>query len=148
MRAFHLINDHLHDWDPALTRAPVVADRHTLVKCRWRGLAEDGVEFGFDLEHALNDGDVIFADAQSYYQIEQLPEPVIEVSLGAAVDAARVGWMIGNLHFKIALTAESILAPDDPAIRQLLEREGICFRPIEAVFRPLRGGHSHGQHSH
>ena len=145
MPAFHLINGHLHDWGSALARAPVAADRHTLEKRRWRGLAADGVEFGFDLEHALEDGDVIFADTQSYYQIEQLPEPVIEVPLGSSLEAARVGWMIGNLHFKIALTAESIQAPDDPAVRQLLEREGIVFHQAEAVFHPLSGGHSHGQ---
>lgn len=148
MPAFHLVHDHLHNWDPALTRVPVGAGRHTLEKRRWRGFAADGAEFGFDLEHALNDGDVIFAGSQLYYQIEQLREPVLEIALGAAGDAARVGWMIGNLHFKIALTTESIQAPDDPAIRQLLEREGIPFQQTEAVFRPLRGGHSHGQHSH
>ncbi len=146
MSNFQLIHDHLHHWDQTLARVPVPADRHTLEKRRWRGLAANGVEFGFDLEHALDDGDVIFADAQSFYQIEQLPEPVLEIPSGAVTEAARVGWMIGNLHFKIALTAGSIQAPDDPAIRQLLEREGIAFQPAEAVFRPLRGGHSHGQH--
>lgn len=148
MPALHLVSNHLHHWDPALARVPVAAGRHSLDKRRWRGVAADGVEFGFDLEHALDDGDVIFADARSYYQIEQLPEPVLDVPLGGEKDAARIGWMIGNLHFKIALTAESLQAPDDPAIRQLLEREGIAFRNTEAVFRPLSGGHSHGQHSH
>lgn len=148
MPTFHLFHEHLHNWDSGLARVSVAAGRHTLEKRRWRGFAADGVEFGFDLEYALNHGDVIYADSQSFYQIEQLPEPVIEVPLGAAGDAARLGWMIGNLHFKIALTAESIQAPDDPAIRQLLEREGIPFQQTEAVFRPLRGGHSHGQHSH
>lgn len=144
MPGFHLIHGHLHEWDSSRARVPVAAGRHTLEKRRWRGLAGDGVEFGFDLEHALDDGDVIFADAQSYYQIEQLPEPVIEVALGVPADAARIGWLIGNLHFKIGLTADTILAPDDLAIRQLFEREGIAFRETEAVFRPLRGGHSHG----
>jgi urease accessory protein len=144
-----IIRDHLHTWDETLALVPLPVDRLTLAKRRWRKTAADGREFGFDLEHPLCDGDVFFQSAHVRYQIEQQPEPVLEVPLGsAAAEAARLGWKIGNLHFPIAITAGAIHAPDDPAIRQLLEREGIVHRAIHAVFRPLSGSHSHGAHSH
>jgi urease accessory protein len=144
-----IIRDHLHTWDETLALIPLPVDRLTLAKRRWRQTAADGHEFGFDLEHPLCDGDVFFQNAHARYQIEQQPETVLEVPLGpATAAAARIGWKIGNLHFPIAITAEAIHAPDDPAIRQLLEREGIVHRAILAVFRPLSGSHSHGAHQH
>ena len=78
-------------------------------------------------------------------QAETLPVVVVH-----PVEPGRrgVGWMIGNLHFQIAVTANAVHAPDDPAIRQLLTREHVEFRPTLAVFRPLGGSHSHGHHSH
>ena len=143
-----IIRDHLHDWDRSLPRVPLPVDRLTLAKRRWRQTASDGQEFGFDLEHPLADGDVFFQTAAAAYHIEQQREPILEVPLDHAAQAAQLGWQIGNLHFQIAITAGAILAPDDPAIRQLLERAGVPHRPTQAVFRPLTGSHSHGHHSH
>ena len=145
-----IISDRLHDRgeQPALIRVPLRASRLDLSKRRWRGVASDGTEFGFDLEHPLADGDAFFEAAGAFYQIEQEPEPILEVVLGSASDAARLGWKIGNLHFQIAVTGDAIHAPDDPAVRQLLEREGIAHHQVLAVFRPLSGSHSHGTHAH
>jgi urease accessory protein len=139
-----IIRDHLHAWHKSLARVPLTVDRLTLAKRRWRQTAADGQEFGFDLEHPLADGDVFFQTDGARYEIEQTPEPVLEVPLGSSENAARLGWMVGNLHFPIAVTATTIHAPDDTAIRQLLEREGIAHRAALAVFRPLKGSHSHG----
>ena len=123
-------------------------DRLTLARRRWRGVALDGTEFGFDLEHPLADGDVFHQSDTAFYRIAQQPEPVLEIALSSPLDAAQTGWKIGNLHFQIAVTAQTILAPDDPAIRQMLEREHIAYRPASAIFRPLGGGHSHGHAAH
>ena len=140
-----IIHHHLHAWDETLALVPLPVDRLTLAKRRWRKTAADGCEFGFDLEHPLCDGDVFFQNVHARYQIQQQPETVLEVPLGtAAAAAARLGWKIGNLHFPIAITAGAIHAPDDPAVRQLLEREGIVHHAVLAVFRPLSGSHSHG----
>ena len=143
-----IIRDHLHAWDASLPSVPLPVDRLTLAKRRWRQTAADGQEFGFDLEHPLADGDVFFQTAHARYQIEQQPESVLEVPLESAAHAAQLGWKIGNLHFQIAVSAGVIHAPDDLAIRQLLEREGVTHRQTQAVFRPLTGNHSHGHHSH
>lgn len=137
-----------HPPDPLPPTVPLRADRHTLAKRRWRGVAADGREFGFDLEHPLAGGEAIFATEAAVYRLEQSPETVLEVALTDATDAARLGWLLGNLHFRIAVADGLVHAPDDPAVVQLLEREHISYRSTQAVFRPLGSSHSHGHHAH
>jgi urease accessory protein len=132
--------------DRATVRIPV--DRLMLAKRRWRGVAEDGAEFGFDLETPLSDDAPVFASADAVYRIAQKYEPVIEVqssafAAGKAADAARLGWMIGNLHFQIEVAGDIVRVSDDPAVRQLFEREGIAYVACKRVFHPLSGGHHH-----
>lgn len=131
----------------------LAADRLTLAKRRWRGVAADGREFGFDLERPLSDGDVFFRTDAAVYVLEQRPEPVLEIPLGLdPADAARLGWRLGNLHFPLAFAGGAAhgdgvalaLAVDDPAVRGMLAREHIAFTPAERVFRPMSGAHSHG----
>jgi urease accessory protein len=126
-------------------------ERLTLAKRRWRGVAEDGAEFGFDLERPIADGAAFHQTADSVYVIAQKYEPVLELriadcGLRIGSDAARVGWLIGNLHFQIEVLDEIIRVVDDSAVRQMFEREGIKFTPCKRVFHPISGGHSHGQH--
>jgi urease accessory protein len=129
-------------------RIRIPVDRLTLAKRRWRGVAEDGREFGFEVEKPLVDGDAVWAEGEARYFISQKYEPVLELAIAAAgldatTTAARVGWMIGNLHFQIEITAEVLRVGDDPALRQLFEREGLAYRVAKRVFRPLAGGHHH-----
>lgn len=122
----------------------VPADRLNLAKRRWRAVAADGREFGFDLERHLHDGDVVHREESIAYVLAQKPEPVLEIALPAnPADAARLGWQIGNLHFPLETTAAAIRVTDDPALRQFLAREGLAFTAHTAVFRPLAHGHHH-----
>ncbi|MGB8464770.1 MAG: hypothetical protein WCE49_07495 [Terrimicrobiaceae bacterium] len=123
----------------------LTADRATLAKRRWRGVAKDGREFGFDLEHVLAEGSVFFREAGKCYAISQAAEPVLEIELGGDPAAAVIlAWQIGNLHFPIEVTRSVIRTADDPAVRQMLERERIAWRPATAVFRPITSaGHAH-----
>ncbi len=144
MNVLHLIRDHLHDWDRARPRVALSVERLTLQKRRWRGTAADGAEFGFDLEHALADGDVFFQSEAAVYHLLQRPEPVLEIPLGTdPAAAAQLGWRLGNLHFPLALAGNVALAVDDPAVRQMLARAHLAFLPAERVFRPIHGGHGH-----
>jgi len=123
-------------------RIPV--ERLTLAKRRWRGVADDGAEFGFDLTAPLPDGAAIFQNDTAVYILAQKYEPVLEVALGAdSPSAARLGWMIGNLHFAIEVAGPIVRVVDDPAVRQLFEREGIAYTACKRVFHPLSGGHHH-----
>lgn len=131
---------------PNIVRLAV--ERSTLAKRRWRGMAEDGAEFGFDLARPLADGAAFHQSETARYVIAQKYEPVLEIRgaelTGAAFgDAARLGWMIGNLHFQIEIADGVIRVADDSAVRQLLTREGIAFAACKRVFHPLSGGHRH-----
>jgi urease accessory protein len=123
----------------------LTANRATLAKRRWRGVAQDGREFGFDLDNALSDGSVFFREAGKCYVISQAPEPVLEIELDQDPNrGAILAWQIGNLHFPIEVTNSVIRCADDPAIRQMLERARIVSRETLAVFRPFASaGHAH-----
>ena len=118
-------------------------DRPTLAKRRWRATAADGAEFGFDLREPLSDGSVFFHNGIHTYVVRQLPESLLCVRLTSPEQAALVAWQIGNLHFSIMVREAELLVEDDPAIRQMFQREEIIFGSTEAVFRPLGGGGHH-----
>jgi urease accessory protein len=125
--------------DPALPEIPLRAERTNVVKRRWRGVADDGAEFGFELVAPLKDGETFWETPTVRYVVRQTPEPVVEISLAMAPSAAAgIGWAIGNLHLELAAEPTRLLAPDEPAVRQLLERLKVPFTPTTAVFRPGR----------
>ncbi len=122
----------------------IAVERLTLAKRRWRGVAEDGREFGFDLDAPLADGAAVFQSETAVYVLAQKYEPVLEVALGAdSPTGARLGWIIGNLHFQIEVAGEVVRVVDDAAVRQLFHREHIAFTACMRVFHPLSGAHRH-----
>jgi urease accessory protein len=130
--------------DPALPVVPVRVERLKLSKRVWRGPAQDGAEFGCELEKPLRHGDTLWQNAQARYVIEQEPEAVLEISLQLAPSAAAgIGWAVGNLHLELMAEPTRLLTPDERAARQLLERIQVAYRETTAVFRPgrfARGG--------
>jgi urease accessory protein len=140
-----LIHGPLSGVPAAASLVAIKVDRLRLAKRRWRGFAEDGLEFGFDLQAPLRNGDVFFFSESAVYVIEQQTESVVEMSCPEAPSlAARLGWLFGNLHFPLEICGDTLRVCDDPAVRQMLMREGFAFRLVEAVFQPASGGHTHG----
>ncbi len=134
-----LVSGPLASADFALPETTLHVDRHTLAKRRWRGVATDGMEFGFELEAPLKPGETVFQSATARYVIAQIPEAVIAVSLDVAPSAAAgIGWAIGNLHLELSAEASRLIAADEPAVRQLLDRLKVNYKPTTAVFRPGR----------
>jgi urease accessory protein len=134
-----LIRQHLEAVDPALRRVALRVARRQLAKRIWRGTAEDGVEFGFDLEKALPPGAVFFVTSEARYEIEQEPEAVLEISLVITPTAAAgIGWAIGNLHLELSGEPNRLFTPDEPAARMLLQRLQVPFQPTLAIFSPGR----------
>jgi len=148
----HLVNTPLTSFDASRPEIAIRADRQQLAKRRWRATADDGTEFGFELEMPLRHGDVVRADTGGRYVIRQTAESILEIPLDVAPDAAAViGWAVGNLHFVIEAQPTRILAPDDSGLRQMLDRLGIHYHGITAVFQPHRfagslTGHGHAPH--
>jgi urease accessory protein len=125
--------------DFSLPEISLPVARMTLAKRLWRGAAEDGAEFGFELQTPLKHGDPFFESATSRYVIQQKPEPVLEVSLAVTPSAAAgIGWAVGNLHLELSAEPTRLLAPDEPAVRQLLDRLKVSFNPTTSIFRPGR----------
>ena len=141
-----LIHGELMAATAAKPRISLDADRMTLAKRRWRGVAQDGREFGFDLPHPLTDGAAFFETDECLYIVVQQPETLFEIKPGAPHEAARIGWMIGNLHFPIEIDGDILRVPEDAAVRQLFEREHIHFHTVRKIFRPLKVVSSHHAH--
>lgn len=137
----HLIRAAIASPNPAPSAILLRVDRITLAKRLWRGTAEDGADFGFELSSPLKHGDTFHETTTppARYVIDQIPEPVVEVSLDIAPSAAAgIGWAIGNLHLELQSEPARLLAPDEPAVRALLDRLKVPFRPTTAIFRPGR----------
>jgi urease accessory protein len=129
---------------PQLARVSIVVERVDLAKRRWRGVAGDGREFGFDLDAPLWHGAVFYVTDSVYYCILQQPERVLEVGFTDPTAAARLGWTIGSLHFPMEVEHGTIRVADDIALRQLFEREQIHYREGRAVFQPMKAvSHAH-----
>lgn len=136
----HIIQSPFADPAPALPVVSLRTDRRTLAKRLWRGLAADGVEFGFQLSKPLQPGDTFHQTEVARYEIVQEPEPVLEIPLDGLPPSATagIGWAVGNLHLEFSSEATRLLTPDEPAARQLLARIQIAYTPTVAVFRPGR----------
>ncbi|HMP77004.1 MAG TPA: urease accessory protein UreE [Kiritimatiellia bacterium] len=128
-------------------RIAIPVDRLTLAKTRWRGVAADGAEFGFDLHQPLQHGDCVHVAGDRAYCIEQAPEPVLEFPLGGTPqDAAKLGWLLGNLHQVVQVGGEFVRVADDPAVRQLADQQHLHVHTRQAVFTPFRSGAGHHHH--
>ena len=135
--------------DPALPEIPLPAERMQVAKRRWRGIADDGSEFGFELAAPLKHGDTFWQTAAARYVVRQRLEAVVEIPLEfPASAAAGVGWAIGNLHLELQSEPTRLLAPDEPAVRQLLDRLKVPYRSTTAVFRPGRFARGQPQETH
>ncbi len=122
-----------------LSEVALKADRLWAAKRIWRGTADDGTEFGFELSAPLKHGDVFWQTATARYVLQQQPEAVVEIPLELAPSAAAgIGWAVGNLHLELQAEPGRLLAPDEPAVRQLLERLKVPFKQTTAIFRPGR----------
>ncbi len=125
--------------DQSLRQIPLHTDRLTLAKRLWRAAAEDGKEFGFELSAPLKSEDTFWVSHEARYVVYQRPEPVVEIPLDLPPSAAAgIGWAVGNLHLDLSAEPARLLAPDEPAVRKLLERLQVPYTPTLAVFRPGR----------
>lgn len=123
---------------PASEQIELLVERRLFLKRRWRGVAADGTEFGFDLESRLKHGCVIHQTEEADYVVRQEPETIYQIRPGSADEAALMGWKIGNLHLGVQIMDGLIRIAHDSAVLQLCERESWAFEEVSVVFNPLR----------
>lgn len=134
-----LIQGPLAAFDAGLPAVAVTLPRRDLTTTAWQAVAADGRAFRCTAAAPLRAGDTIFATAAVRYVLFQQEEPVVEVPLALAASAAAgVGWAFGNEHLPLCAEPTRLLAPDEPAVRQLLDRLRVPYRAGLAVFRPGR----------
>lgn len=145
----HIVHAPVAEPNLKLREITLSVDRLTLAKRLWRGVAEDGVEFGFELNMPLMHGDTFFENSEGRYVLYQYPEALLEISLNMAPSAAAaIGWAIGNLHLELSAEPTRLLVADEPAVRQLLGRLAVPFRQTNAIFRPGRFARGNQAPSH
>lgn len=123
---------------PKERQVVLATERRQFLKRRWRGIADDGTEFGFDLEDRLTNGCVIFQNDGIDYIVRQLPEIVYQIPFDSPAHGALVAWKTGNLHLPAQILDDSILVLHDEAMTNLLKREGWTFSEPEVVFTPMK----------
>lgn len=135
-----LVQRMLHETSlrPISEQVELLVERRLFLKRRWRGVAADGTEFGFDLETRLKHGCVIHQTETADYVVRQEPEIIYQIRPSSSDEAALMGWKIGNLHLGIQVMDGLIRITHDVAVLQLCEREGWAFEEVSVVFNPLR----------
>lgn len=123
---------------PAGKQITLHGERRQFLKRRWQAAAEDGTGFEFDLDSRLSDGCVIFHHDGCDYVIRQLPETVYRIPFGNPALTAMIAWKTGNLHLPAQILDDAILVLHDPAMTDLLEREGWAFSEPEVLFNPMK----------
>jgi len=134
--------------NPEVFKNPIslIVERRVLAKRRWRGQAQDGADFGFDLISPLRHGICFHAEEDKNYVIDQKPEVVFRVPFPDQKEAAHRAWQVGNLHFPAQFLESYLLVEGDLAVRLMLERNQIPFEEGMEVFQPVltATGHHHG----
>ncbi len=143
-----MVHSTIADCDGACSLVVIRADRWQLAKLRWRATAEDGRDFGFELDTPLQHGDAVLLENQTCYVIDQTSEPTLVVKLPSASEAAALGWAIGNLHLPLEIAGDRVITPDDPALHALFQQRGIAYQSAPRVFHPLRAAAGHHHHHH
>ena len=118
-------------------------ERRVLAKRRWRGQAEDGMDFGFDLQAPLRHGVCFHSEQDRNYVIDQKPEAVFRVPYPNQQEAAHRAWQVGNLHFPAQFTETYLLVEGDLAVRHMLDRNQIPFEESIEVFQPVMAASNH-----
>ena len=131
--------------NPEVFKNPIslTVERRVLAKRRWRGQAQDGVDFGFDLISPLRHGICFHAEEDKNYVIDQKPEVVFRVPFPDQKEAAHRAWQVGNLHFPAQFLESYLLVEGDLAVRLMLERNQIPFEEGMEVFQPVLAATSH-----
>jgi len=141
IKEFNSINPEVFKNSISLT-----VERRVLAKRRWRGRAQDGADFGFDLISPLRHGICFHAEEDKNYVIDQKPEVVFRVPFPNQKEAAHRAWQVGNLHFPAQFLESYLLVEGDLAVRLMLERNQIPFEEGMEVFQPVLAatGQHHG----
>jgi urease accessory protein len=85
----------------------------------------------------LEPGRTVCVQADWYLTVEAVPEPLLAIHPRNREEAISIAFEVGNRHFPLALDADTLMVPDDPAMFRLLDRTGVPWEKRLAVFNPI-----------
>jgi urease accessory protein UreE len=91
-------------------------------------------------------GAILYVGPDWYLKIEAAVEPVLEILPSDYIEAVKIAFEVGNLHFPLALEESKILVPDDKVMVRLMDRLGARWERRQAIFEPIGNTqlHTHG----
>jgi urease accessory protein len=112
---------------------------------RGRFTTERGREIGVALPTGtlIEPGQIMFVGPDWYLTMKAATESLLAIHVADRQEAIRVAFEIGNLHFPLAVAAETLLVPDDSAMTQLLQRIGARWEKCNLAFEPIGRGSPH-----
>lgn len=87
----------------------------------------------------LEPGDVLAVERDWYLVVEARPEPVLALFPETYEAALRIAFDVGNRHFSLGSDGDTLLVPDDTAMKDLVRRLGVRWERREVVYVPLEG---------
>jgi urease accessory protein len=123
--------------------ATLTLTRQQRIRSRLRVTLDDGREAGLFLPRGetLRDGDHLLSDEGVVVRIIAAPEALSSASSDQPLLHARACYHLGNRHVEIAITASTILYPQDHVLDAMLCQLGLKVTPITAPFEPEAGAY-------
>lgn len=142
-------------WNADAADDHIVLDADARHRRRFRYIAKGGTDFVLDLARAtvLRHGDGLRLSDGRVVRVEAVPEALMAVRGGGALDLLRLAWHIGNRHLPAEIHADHILLRRDGVILDMLLGLGAQVDLLDAPFTPEGGayageGHDHGHDHH
>lgn len=112
---------------------------------RGRFTTEKQREIGIALPTGIQvePGQILWVDSDWYLTVEAASESLLAVDAADRIEAIRIAFEVGNLHFPLAIAGERLMVPDDPTMTQLFERMGIRWERCSVAFQPIGRGSPH-----
>jgi urease accessory protein UreE len=141
--------DALPEWAATFPRDTIVLGWEERLRGRGRRRTEGGFEFATALPRGglLRGGDCFVLDKPSLVVVvrERL-EPVFVIEAEGPAECGAFAYAIGNSHQPLMIEASTLICPDVPGMRQMLEYHRIPFVEQVRSFTPMSGlvEHRHG----
>ena len=112
---------------------------------RGRFTTEQGREIGVALPTGvqIDPGRILWIGPEWYLTMAAANEALLAIHPDNRVDAVRLAFEVGNLHFPLAVAGDDLLVPDDSAMVQLLSRLGANWERCREAFQPIGKGSPH-----
>ena len=126
------------NWDVGAATDRVALDAGDRRRRRIVLTAENGTEFLLDFAApvTLRDGDGLVLDDGSIVLVAGVPEELIEIAAGSAVDAVRLAWHLGNRHTEVQVIGDKLRIRRDHVLEEMLHGLGAEVTPLAAPFDP------------